>query len=74
MIFEWKISIGNLVSLMSVLVGGLLFVFTIKADLQVITVRVAQIESTNSKIGDVLITLARQDERLSTIEKNINAK
>lgn len=69
MIFEGTITLGNVLTIASILTGGLVFLFTLRADLNALHGRVARVETGLeaglSKMTDELIQVAKQEERLN---------
>jgi hypothetical protein len=70
---DWSLSLGNIITIIGLLVGGLAFAFRIDGTVSRLkdgesnTVdRISAVERDLSKITDVLVTLARQDERLNS--------
>lgn len=64
--------------MLGLLVGGAWVVFMQRADLQVLGVRVGSIEKAIhaaedkiSRLTDVTVTLARQDERMNSLERRM---
>ena len=79
MVIDWTINIGNLLVIGGFLLGGLGFVYTIRADVNSLkgtevglAARLVSVETELKKMTDVLISLARQDERLSAQDHRID--
>lgn len=71
MIMDWTISLGHIIQLFGFLLGGIGFGFMLKADIRLLSQRVANLEKITQQIGEVLTTLARQDERLAGLSTRI---
>ena len=70
--FEWKLTAGNLLTFTSVIISGLFFIFSIRADVQILSVEVNGIKSQLIGVNSVLTAVAVQNERLSTLERAVN--
>ena len=72
MTFDPTISVGNILTLFTVGAGVFWFLASLRSDLQVVVTRVGHFETTLqdgiTKIGDALLQIARQDERLRAVE------
>ena len=75
MIVDWTINIGNILTAVGFLVGGLFFVFTIRSDVNSIKSdeaaaarRLESVEGELSKMTQVMLDIARQDERMKSFE------
>lgn len=73
-----NINLGNILTIVSFLIGGIAFAYTIKGDVKGIGItvdsygrRLEGIELEMRKISDVLVTLARQDERMNSLDRQI---
>ena len=78
-IIDLSINLGNLLTIASFLVGGIVFVMMIKATMQVIDVRLSAVEDSNiqqnleiKKLADILVTLGRYEERFLRMENMID--
>lgn len=78
MIIDWSINLGNMLTICSFLVGGLYFVWAIKADTRVLAVRLdgvdkqfINVQDELKKMGEVLIAVARQDARLNAMDERL---
>ena len=69
---EMTISIGNLLTILAFLVGGIGFVYTIRSDVRAQGLRLDAVESGLRKLSEILIALGRQDERLNAIDRRID--
>lgn len=62
MILDYTVSIGTLVQLLSIAVGGGAIYGTVKSNM-------GSIKTELGRLADVPLTLARHDERLKSLEK-----
>jgi hypothetical protein len=69
--FDFTVNLGNLLTIISFLVGGVAFVYTIKFEVRSIQSRLADVEVDLRKLTDVLVNIARQDERMNYMSKEI---
>lgn len=69
--FDWKINFGNVISLVSILTGGIFFAMTVKADVQMLSVEVSAIRQTMQGMSQVLIQVAVTQAKLENLEKTI---
>ena len=69
---EMTISVGNLLTILAFLVGGIGFVYTIRSDVGAQGRRLGAVESELRKLSEILVALGRQDERLNAIDRRID--
>jgi hypothetical protein len=62
--FDFTITLGNALTIVTMGVTGLGFVWTMKAEIKVLVQRLDNVEGAMAKITDALIQLARQEVRL----------
>lgn len=67
---DWSISLGNLLTLAGFLGGGVLFVFAVRRDVDVLSQRFIPLEQAVVRLTDILVELGRQDVRLNNLEDN----
>jgi len=72
MLIDWTINFGHILTIVGFVSGGLVFVLTVRSDVNSIKAteggvqkRLDAVESDLRKITDVLVAIARQDERLN---------
>lgn len=68
------IGLGNLLTILSFLVGGVAFAATIKSSVNSQTGRLSSIESEIQELRKVMITMARQEERLMALDQRMLAQ
>lgn len=72
MIFDWHISVGTVVEVATMVIGGLLFLWSMKARLDQQGTEISDLKSEVSKLADVLTKLALQDQRITNQDKIID--
>ena len=71
MIFDTTISIGNIITILAFLFGGAMLIGRTKANVNILSERLQSVEKEIHKLTEVLVTLGRQDERLTAIDKRV---
>jgi K+/H+ antiporter YhaU regulatory subunit KhtT len=69
--FDLTVNLGNLLTIISFLVGGVTFVYAIRSDVKTIQARLMLVEEELDQLTGVLVSLARQDERLNYLNKEL---
>lgn len=72
MTVDWTISLGAILQIVSVLGGGLLVLAAIRIDVRNLKSDVTDMKNELKKVGDVLVAMARQDERLKSLERQVH--
>jgi len=67
-------TLGNAVTIISFIVGGIMFVNTIRKDVSYQGERLAGVEDEMKKMRDVMISIARQEERMSAMDQRVLAQ
>lgn len=70
--FDPTINYGHILTVLSFIIAGTGAYFGMRAELQGVDQRVAKIESTLQQLANVVVVTARQDERLSAIERRVD--
>jgi hypothetical protein len=70
----FSINLGNLLTILSFLLGGLAFVWSMKGDLQISSLRLTNIETEITELRKVVVTMARQEERINAMDERILAQ
>lgn len=65
------ISVGNILTLVGFVVGGIMFVVAVRRDVDILSTRLAPLEKAIVQLTDILIKLAIQDVRLNTMERDL---
>jgi hypothetical protein len=72
MIFDWHVSIGTIIEVLSIFIGGMFFLWSMKARVDMMAAEVASLKTEVGKLADILTKLALQDQRIVAIEKDID--
>lgn len=70
--FDWTINLGHIMSASSFIAAGFVVFIGLRYELQNIDGRVVKMESALSELAKVVITTARQDEKLINIERRLD--
>lgn len=68
---DYSITVGNMIEIGSILVGGLFALATIKSNVNSIKIEVSEMQTEIKKIGDVLINQADQNRRIIHLEEDV---
>lgn len=71
LIFDWRISVGTLIEIITILGGGLFFLYGMKARIDLMSVELVALKAAIAKLSEILTQLAVQDQRLLNIENDI---
>lgn len=71
MVIDYTISVGNIVEIGSIIGGGLAVFFTLKNNVATLKEDVETMQAEIKKLGEVLIGMARFDEKLSNLDKRV---
>jgi hypothetical protein len=74
MVIDYTISVGNIIEIGSILGGGFAVFITLKNNVASMKDDVVSMQSEIKKLGEVLIDIARFDERLSNLDKRVTAQ
>lgn len=73
------VNLGNILTIVSFLIGGLWFITTMKSSIEMLSIRLLTIEEISrdqrkeiQKLADILVTLGRYDERFLRVEGMID--
>jgi hypothetical protein len=66
------INLGNVLTIISFLIGGTAFAYTIRGDVRLHGQRLGLLESEIRSLREVVVSVARQDERLVAMETRLN--
>lgn len=67
----WQFNIGNLLTILSFLGGGMLFIASTRQQLFSLSERSAAMEIELKKLVEVLINQGRQDERMTAMDQRM---
>lgn len=72
--FDWQVSLGNVLTIAAFILGGLAFVWTMKSQIDSLGNRTQAMEGELKKLVEVLINQGRQEERMNAIDHRILAQ
>ena len=70
--FDPTINYGHILTAVSFIIAGTAAYYGMRAELQNVDQRVARIESTLQQLANVVVLTARQDEKLTAIERRVD--
>ena len=68
---DLTIRLGDILTVIVIGCGGLLFLYTMRADLRILSSRVQNVEGKLGLITEILVKQAGHDARLDTVERDI---
>ena len=68
---DWTFNVSNLLALISFSVLGIGFMYTMKMDMRVGSEKLRNIERDVSEVRVAIVQIARQDERITALDKRI---
>jgi hypothetical protein len=68
------VNLGNILTMITFVVGGLGFVYTIRADVRVTAMRLSAVEQELAQLRSVVIQIARQEERMNSMDQRTLAQ
>ncbi|HLL28963.1 MAG TPA: hypothetical protein VKT73_15105 [Xanthobacteraceae bacterium] len=71
MIFDWTVTLGNVLTILGFLVTGLVAILAMKQNIAILAIRMSTVEKTLSEISHAVLDLARQGERLTSVERRL---
>lgn len=71
MVVDWTISVGNVLTLLAMFIGGMAAVMSMRGDIKGIRSDLDRVEKDLDKIATVLIEMARQEERMSAMDRRL---
>lgn len=72
MIFDWTVSLGNLLTLGGFCLSGVAFVLFMRSDLMVLANRVTNLEAAMRELVQANLALAEQKGRMESMDERIN--
>jgi len=79
MIVDWTINLGNILTILSLVVCVIVFVVTLSGKIDVINIRIGNVERITveqtieiKQLSAILITLGRYEERFLRLEKMVD--
>jgi hypothetical protein len=73
MIFDWTISLGNLITVFGFAMSGIIFVMLMRTDIRLLSQRVGAVEKVMENVVEASLELAKQGAALKVVEDRINA-
>lgn len=70
--FNSSIDLGHILEAVTLLIGFAGIIYTLRGDVKALKGDMITVKSELKKITDVMISIARQDERLAAMDKRIN--
>lgn len=68
---DYTISLGNLITGAGFLFGGISFVYAVRQDVSILSERLKPLEEAVKKLTSLIELVARQDERLNAVERDM---
>jgi hypothetical protein len=72
--FDWSVNLGNALTIVSFIGGGIIFVVTIRGRVDALTGRITFVEQELRKMVEVLIMQGRHDERMAAMDARIQSQ
>lgn len=70
---DLSINLGNILTIFTFILGGIVFVITIKTRVEGISLRIESLERHIEKIADIMLVQGVQQERMNGIDARLNA-
>lgn len=77
--FDWTINVGNLLTLFGIVLGAIIMVLGLRGKVDLLTAglgnlqeNLAKLEKDVDRIGEIMLRLVRQEERLSASDRRMN--
>lgn len=71
MIFDWTLTLGNLLTVVGFCGAGVMFVLFMRSDMLVLANRVSNLEGAVRELVQINLTMAEQRGRLHTLEERV---
>lgn len=68
---DWHVSIGTLIEVGAILLGGLAFLWGMRTRVDIMAVELTALKSEISKLSDILTKLAVYDQRILNVETDV---
>jgi len=69
----WQVSFGNVLTILSIIVGGTFSVALIKGEVKNLSERMTRVELTLTQLGVILVEQGKQAERINMLQEKIAA-
>lgn len=73
MVFDWTISLGNLLTVAGFGFSGIVFVMMMRGDMLVLGQRINNVETVLKDLAAAGLAVARQEARIETLDERLNA-
>ena len=73
MVFDWTISLGNILTIAGFAGSGVIFVMMMRGDMMVLGQRVSSVEEALKDLARASLAVARQEARIETLDERVNA-
>ena len=73
MVFDWTISLGNILTIVGFAGSGVIFVMMMRGDMMVLGQRVSSVEEALKDLARASLAVARQEARIETLDERVNA-
>lgn len=68
---DWTITFGNILTIAGFIGGGVFFAIAVRRDVDILATRLEPLEKAVVKLTDILVGLARHEERLAAVERDV---
>ena len=72
MVFDWTISLGNILTIVGFAGSGVIFVMMMRGDMMVLGQRVNSLEIAFRQLTEATVNVARQEARITTLDERLN--
>lgn len=72
--FDWTVNLGNVISIVSMFVIGIGFLYSMKTRIDSMANRLIVLEEDLKKLIDVLIAQGKQEERINALDQRMVAQ
>jgi len=70
----FTVTLGNLLSAIAFIIGGVSFAYTIRGDVKSAVLRLDNVERELHELRKVVVSIARQEERMNAIDQRLLAQ
>lgn len=71
MIFDWTVSLGNVLTMIGFVAGSMIMVLSMKSDIRILDRRMSETEKDVDKISTAIIETARQSMWLKNLDERV---
>jgi hypothetical protein len=69
--FDLTVNLGNVLTIIAFLTGGLGFVYTVRGKVEAIAFRLLSFENEIRRLTDILVVQGRQEERMNAMDARL---